>query len=127
MPTIPAELLDIDMEDDATVRIALSTDVGTAYARSRLAPHERAALPHVGALWGHSSICPGRVEVLRATFERALVGHSALRPAVRQPPLWRARGVARPCVHGATWQSAPAGRRRATMVGDDVVGSSDGR
>jgi hypothetical protein len=74
MPTIPAELLDIDMED--------------------------------------------------------------LRPAVvvrpgEQPAFWlplrRARGVARPCVHGATWQSAPAGRRRATMVGDDVVGSSDGR
>lgn len=81
-PTVPAELLAIDVAEDRTLTVSVSTSTGTAYARTELSLAECAALPHFTALFGHDARCPGRADVLRGALERIAGALGAPRPVV---------------------------------------------
>jgi len=72
LPTAPADVLGIDIADGVTLTIALTTGAGTAYARTDLTLAERAAIPHVNAIWGHDGGVVWHDDVVRGMLRRAI-------------------------------------------------------
>jgi hypothetical protein len=71
-PTAPADVLGIDIDRDLTLTVSLSTASGTAYARTGLTPAERAAIPHLNAMWGPVDQVACHADVVRGMLRRAI-------------------------------------------------------